>query len=244
MMPAIGFGAVIAGISLVRMEFYWKWAVLGCAIGLLAFNTNYFDIGRTLDPELSAKQYYNHELRKVPDGQILVAQQGWEWASIYKFNKEENRNILPICIGTLPSKTYQQTLENMGIKLDVPEVVRYEFSSDIAASILELNENVWLTIPTAPRTYGAKIVPAEGNEELLGSTSHVVLSAQEWKWRPSNPYDIITGAIEVEEWVAITVSNYSCLFFTMLGTIGAVPCWIGYMALVRRKKWTLKRRAT
>jgi len=246
-MPAIGFGAVIAGIGLSRMRPYWKWVVLGCAAGLLAFNANYFDIGRNLDPELSASRYYYEELDKIPDNEVLVAQQGWEWAAVPMYNKENNRNILPVCTSTLPSKHYQQTLRDMGIKLDVPEVVRYEFSyefsSDIAASILELNDNVWLTIPSAPRTYGAEIVPAKGNEELLGSTSHTILSTQEWQWRPSNPYDIITGAIEVEEWVQIVVSNYSCLMFGMLGVIGGISVWIGYMVFVRKRKWNLKRRA-
>jgi len=241
MMPTIGFGAIAAGIGLAKMRPYWKWAVLGCAVGLLAFNANYLDIGRTLDPELSTSKYYYEELDKVPDGQILVAQQGWEWAAIPMYNKENNRNILPVCTGTLPSKTYQQSLKDMEIKFEIPEVVRYEFSSDIAASILELNNNVWLTTPSKPRTYGAEIVPAKGNEELLGSTSHAILSTQEWKWRPSNPYDIITGAIEVEEWVEIVVSNYSCLMFVMLGVIGAVPAWIGYMVIVEKKKWSLRK---
>jgi len=241
MMPAIGFGAVIAGIGLSRMRHYWKWTVLGCAVGLLVFNANYFDIGRTLDPNLSAKEYYNQELHKVPDGAILVAQQGWEWACIPKFNKEENRNIIPVCTGTLPSKYYQDWLKAQGVKMDIPEVVRYEFSSDIAASILKMNDNVWLTTPTDPKTYGAEIVPAKGNKNLLGNTSHAVLSTNEWKWKPSNPYDIITGAIEVKEWVAIVVSNYNIQTFAMLGMIGLVPVWIGHMLFIRKKKWNWRK---
>jgi hypothetical protein len=244
MMPAIGFGAVIAGIGLSRMKPFgklqidWKWAVLGCAVALLAFNADYFDIGRTLDPELSASEYYYKELDKVPDGQILLAQQGWEWAAVAMYNKENNRTIRPACSGIV----FVEQLQYWNIKYEdspnLPNIAeRFDY---ITQSIVRLNDNVWITKPTTPRTYGAEIVPAKGNEDsLTWGVRH--FPSTEWHWKPSNPYDIITGAIEVEEWKDILVSNYSCLMFGMLGTVGFVPAWIGYKVIVEKKKWSLKK---
>lgn len=246
MLPVIGFGAVIAGIGLARMRPYWKWAVLSCAIGLLVFNANYFDIGRTLDPKLSATKYYNGELSKVPDGEILVAQQGWEWACVPMYNKENSRDILVACVGTLPSLYYQDSLRAQGIRLeDYPDESIGTRPTLIALSIIELNENVWTTQPTDMQTYGAEVITAKGNEHVIEISPHAITDGSTdmvWRWQPSNPYDVITGAIEVEEWIWLVYSNYTVLTFVMLGTIGAVPCWIGYMIFIKKRKWSLKRR--
>jgi hypothetical protein len=43
------------------------------AVALMGFNANYLDIGRTLDPNLSAQRYFDEELDKIPDGEILLA---------------------------------------------------------------------------------------------------------------------------------------------------------------------------
>lgn len=243
MVPAIGFGAVITGVGLAKMKPYWKWAVLSCAIGLLAFNANYFDIGRTLDPELSAKKYYNEELAKVPDKQILVAQQGWEWAAIYSYNKNNQHNIQPICVGTLPSLIYQAQIRAQGINLrSYPDEPLGSRPTLIALSIIELNTDVWTTQATAPTTYGAEIIPGKGNESVIDLSPISITDGSMdmvWRWKPSNPYDITTGAIEVREWMWIVFSNYTVLTFTMLGIIGAVPCWVLYMVFVKKKKWNL-----
>ena len=242
-MPAIGFGAVMVGVSLSEMRPYWKYVVLGCAVGLLVFNANYFDIGRTLDPELSASKYYHEELSKVPDGGILIAQQGWEWAAVTPYNRNENRNIVSVCQDVLPSPIYQEQLRQWGVKftynVNDPRGVATE---DSTKSIIQLNDNVWITETTTPETYGAKIIQANGNTELVRILPKNI-NTTEWKWRPSSPYGIITGSIEIREWVNIVVSNYNVLTFVMLGAIGLVPCWIGHMALVRKKKWSLKRQS-
>ncbi len=245
MMPAIGSGAIMAGIGLAKKRPYWKWVMLGTTIIVFAFNINYFDIGRTLDPELSANKYYNEELPKVPDNEILLTQQGWEWAAIYLYNQENDRNIIPISAGTLPSLLYQEQLKSWGVKFATnPNDSISVKSTNIALSIMKLNENVWTTIPTNPRTYGAKIVPAKGNENRLMSLPLTLTDGTRdmvWEWKPSNPYDIITGAIEVDEWVWIIFSNYSILTFSMLGVIGMIPVWFGYMIIVKRKKWSLRK---
>jgi len=259
MQPSIAFGAIAIGIGLSKIGLHYdeRWVandwtkratygVIGISALMLVYNANYFDIGRTLDPKLSARQFYNEELSKVPDGQILLAQQGWEWAMVYPYNKNEGRNIIPVNPGSLASKKYQDILHEWGIKFEVPQekVTLVELQNYIVKEILKQNENIWITVPTEPRTYGATILPYKGNENKLGVTPKSITDGSRdmiWQWKPYNPYDITTGAIEVEEWVYIVFSNYSVLTFAMMGTIGAVPVWIGWMLIVRKKKWSLRK---
>ncbi len=241
MMPSIAFGAVIAGVKLARIKPYWNYVILAGTIGMLIFNANYFDIGRTLDPQLSAGKYYNEELAKIPDGHILVAQQGWEWAAVPMYNEENGKNIISVAVGTLPSPFYQNWLKEQGVNLKgYPDKPLGKRPTLIALSIIELNENVWATQITDSRTYGAEIVPAKYNEQTLANIPSNI--DPQWQWRPNNPYNIITGAIEVEEWVWIVLSNYNAKTFTMLGVIGAVPMWVLYMFIVKKKKWNLRRK--
>jgi hypothetical protein len=60
-----------------------------------------------------------------------------------------------------------------------------------------------------------------------------------WQWKPDNPYDIITGAIEVEGWGNVLMSSYSVLTFIMLGFIGGAPCWFIHQLVVKKRKWSL-----
>lgn len=248
MLPAIGFGAVIAGVALARMRHYWKYIVLGCAILLLAFNANYFDIGRTLDPDMSATEYYVEELDKVPDGEVLMPSHDWEWAAIIPYNKANDRNIIPICIGVLPSTEYQESLAKLGVEIDYTKAIvpvylsiglieanPSQTSSFLANYIIEMNDNVWTTHTTDASTYGVEIVLAEENGIYFDIPPSEV--DPEWQWIPYNPYDIITGAVEVEGWVNILQSNYSMLTFFMLATIGIIPAWIIYTVLIKKKKW-------
>lgn len=242
-MPAIGFGAVIAGIGLAKMKRQWSVVVLVMALVLMVYNAIYFDIGRTLDKDLEASVYYREELDKIPDGDILVAQQGWEWAAVYPYNKEYDRNIIPVCVGTLPSKIYQESIIGQGVMLEDDENVNLgDRATYIAKSILANNDNVWITIPTNSRAYGAEVLQADGNEALLDWSPRTITNGSGdmiWQWRPSNPYDFITGAIEVDEWRDIIFSNYSILTIFMMATIGFVPVWIGYQIVVKKKKWRL-----
>ncbi len=233
-MPSIAIGAVIAIIGLARMEKKWLWSVFGVAIVLLGFNANYFDIGRTLDPELSATKYYNEELNKVPDGQILMPYYGWEWAAIYSYNKEYDRQIIPVCIDVLISPVYQEQLKAQGIKFEdnnaQSRIMRQNY---IAASIAELNDNVWTTRPTTPRTYGSEIFLVEDSSVLQKIPTE---PPAVWHWKPSNPYDIITGAIEVQEWNFITLSNRNMLFFIVVIGFSLFTYWLLVQAWNKKKK--------
>jgi hypothetical protein len=247
LLPTIAFGAIAAGLGLAkwRRKFYHlKYVILGGVIVLGLFNLNYFDIGRTLDKNLSANQFYTEEIPKLPDDAILVAQQGWEWAAVFPYNKENDTNIIPICVGTLLSPMLQQEMRDAGIEFDEYEDASLgDRPTLIARSILDKNDNVWITNSVTPETYGAEIIPGKGQGDLLTLSPKSIVSGErdlDWAWKPSNPYDIITGSIEVEEWTWIIFSNYNMRTFTMLAVIGAVPAWILYMMFVKKKKWKFK----
>ncbi len=260
-MPSIAFGAILAGIGLSKIGTPYAnkvipnkvtkiatIVVISSSIIMLGFNANYFDVGRTLDPELSARKFYN-ELSQIPDGQILMAQQGWEWAIVYPYNKDEGRNIIPVNIGTLASSGYRTVLDGLGVKYEMPpnweerKLTLSEIQNYIALSIVKDNENVWTTLPNTPETYGAYITKAKGLESNLAQVPKNITDGSmdmKWKFKPDNPYDIITGAIEVEGWTWLVFSNYSMLMFGMLSTIGAIPVWIGWSLIMKKKKWSLK----
>lgn len=215
MLPSIAFGAIAIGIGLSRINRRVVYATVFCTLALLVFNANYFDIGRTLDKNLSAVKYYQVELNKVPDGQILMPYYGWEWAAIYRYNRENNRNIIPVCIDTLSSPSYQKLLIEQGVKFndnnDPDRLIRQNY---LALSVVNLNENVWTTKTTDARTYGCEVVLAKGNEVLLNKIPSE--PAGQWHWKPNNPYDIITGACEINSWSFITMSNHNVLYISLV----------------------------
>ena len=242
MLPALAFGAVAVGIGLTRLSKSWITALVGItAIGLSIFNFNYFDIGRTLDPDMAAEQYYN-ELDKVPDGQILVAQQGWEWTMIFVYNQYEGRDIIPVCAANLPSSEYRKLLvHTYDIKVETDNFIGtiLERQRYYTQDIYNKNDNVWTTYTTDPRVYGAAIERATPDTTYTGSTWQSIEIVPSWHFKPSNPYDIITGAVELEKWNNVLMSTYSAQTFIMFGFIGAFPCWFLWQLVVKKKKWSL-----
>ena len=89
----------------------WLGAVtLMVIVGLGVYNANYFDIGRRLDQNMSASNFYYNEFTKIPDKTIFMPNYAWEWEAIYKYNADYGKHIYPICIDILPSKLYQEQL--------------------------------------------------------------------------------------------------------------------------------------
>jgi hypothetical protein len=254
MVPAVAFGSMLVGIGLSKMRKEWLFATGGIAVVMLGFNTNYFDIGRTLDANLSAKEFFYTELNKVPNGQVLLDQNSWEWACVYMYNKEFGRSIIPVYVGTLQSRDYRKlSVDPYGIKYVVPEsdqspnVYHPDAQEQIALSIVESNENVWTSEATSPETYGAEIIKASGNQEVINQISGYIArlntptqKAATWQWKPSNPYSFITGSIEVTQWQFLALSNYSCMMFTVLGGMGYVLVWIIWKVVFEKKKWSIK----
>jgi hypothetical protein len=230
----IAFGAIAIGIGLSKLNRKWLYATGLATILLLSFNAYYFDIGKHLDPELSATKYYQEELPKVSDGEIFMPQYGWEWAAIYLYNANEKREIIPVCIDTLVSPVYQKMLTEQGIKFeDDNNEDRLTRQNGIALSIVELNDNVWTTEITVPETYGTSVVPAKGRNDLLEKIPTEPPGM--WHWKPSNPYDIITGSIEISEWKFITMSNRNAFFMMSLMACGVGFLWV-FVKMVKGRK--------
>jgi hypothetical protein len=236
--PSIAFGAIAVGIGLSKLNHKWTLATATCLILFFGFNATYFDIGKRLDPELSATKYYYEELPKVPDNHILMPQYGWEWAAIYLYNANENKKIIPVCVDTLVSPVYQKLLAEQGVKFssfDEMEDDRLNRQNRIALSIVRMNDNVWTTNPTVPETYGCEVVPAKGNEKFLEKVPSE--PPGQWHWIPSNPYAITTGELEVNEWKFITLSNHNAFFILSLVVYAFSIVWyIARYFKLRQKK--------
>lgn len=227
-----------------RTGYTLAYCTLASVIGFGIFNANYMDIGRTLDPKLSASEFYYNEIGKVPDGQVLIPNNDWEWAAIFRYNKEFGRDIIPVCIGVLRSERYQNDLKSRGIKLVVNEKDNPGIKPiNIAKSIVELNKDigVWTSVTTDAETYESKVIPTNGDSRLIKTLANNGEVIPTWSWKPSNPYDFITGSIEVKEWGWVIYSNYNLLMMVMLACIGMVPAWILWQVIVKRKKWSLNK---
>jgi hypothetical protein len=230
----VAFGAIAVGIGLPLVSKNVRFITASAVVVFLLLNAWYFDIGRTLDKNLSATQYYEVELNKVPDGQILMPYYGWEWAAIFRYNKENDRNIIPVCIDTLVNPIYQEMLVEQGIKyednFDEDRLIRQNY---LAWSIVTLNDNVWTTQVTEPKTYGCEVILAKDN--LNAIIKLPTEKAGNWHFTPSNPYGIITGSIEIEEWCFITMSNHNMLLISLV----ILVCYLLYTLTERsfaRKK--------
>lgn len=222
MLPSVAFGAIVTGIGLARLHITWSYVTVFVAVGLLIFNVNYFDIGRTLDSNLSAHKYYTEELPKLKDGDILLTG-GWTWTIAYLYNEEENAEIVPVCTDILPSSEYLDKIEKEGIVLQRTDSERHiDKQFENALSIAQNNDNVWLAKETNPYSYEYELVPAKDNLDILTRWLGHDINPQ-IKWKPSNPYMFITGALEVPEWKFILKSNYNCIF------VGAL---VGFLVVV------------
>lgn len=228
MMPAIAFGAIATGIALSKLKPVWLYSTGLVAILLLAYNANYMDIGRTLDPNLSAQSYYNNELPKLKDGDIFLGG-GWTWAIVYLYNRQEGRNIIPVCTDVLPSQEYLDIVETEGIKLtrtDSESFIDKQWL--VAKSIVEQNDNVWIAKEINPATLEYELVPGKDNMWLIDRWLGYEKEPQ-IAWKPSNPYAFITGALEVSEWKFILKTEHNARLAIIWSIYG-----IGFYILVER----------
>jgi hypothetical protein len=235
MLPSIAFGAVVVGAALSKLNKVWVLATCVVAVGLLGFNANYFDIGRTLDAEMSAEKFYHEELAKIPDGEYFMGG-GWTWAMVFLYNKEEVRNIIPISTDVFPSGEYLDKLEYQGIKFRRSDAQsQITLQGEVALSIAELNEGVWIAKETKPEVYQYEIVPARGNEDYITRWAGEEIQPGDWKWKPSNPWKFIDGSLEVSQWHHILWSSTNAFYVISLGIYGWFVVWIA-VKLWRRKK--------
>lgn len=230
------FAAIIIAIALSKVKPVWLYSTGVAAIAMLGINGNYLDIGRNLDPHLTATQFYNEELPKVKDGQIMMSfLPGGQWQETFLYNKNEGRKIIPICIGMLSNPDYQDLLWSQGVKLarnNAPDQTNNEMQ--VALSIVYNNKDVWIAVPTTMNDYGSKLVPAEANtQELTKWMGHETIA--EWKFVPSNPYYIVTGAVE-SDWQWVLHSNKDIKFFAGFAAIGLILNWFMFVLPNRKAK--------
>ncbi len=231
MVVAVAFGSIAVGLGLSKLNKKWLCSVGLVAIVLLGYNAHYFDIGTNLDPEMSAMKFYNEELPKIPDGDKFLGG-GWTWAMVYLYNKEEGRNIIPISIDALPDKNYWAVLDKMGIKYDrnlLPKEFNFSYitvQGELALSIAENNEGVWIAKETKPEVYQYVIEPAKGNEAYIGRWIGEEIQPGTWQWKPSNPWEYVSGQLEVAEWYHTLWSSRNAFFLISLIIYGFGMAWV------------------
>jgi MFS family permease len=243
MYPAIAFGAIIAVIQLEKMNKVWLWSIVAIAVIMFGYNVNYFDIGRTLDKNMSATKFMNVELPKINgEGAIFIPKQDWEWAATFSYNKDNGKDIIPVCYGTLASEQYRQMLKDEGVRMNDEIGVDMPQRADlIAESIIEDNSNVWTTVTTDASTYGAEVVVANfNNSSFVGKIYPTTTRLTSVKWTPDSPYGIITGSIEVTKWVMFDEGNRSMFVLGMLGFIGFAFAWFVDMIVFKKKEWKIE----
>jgi hypothetical protein len=208
-------------------------------IGFGIFNLNYFDVGRTLDSNLSTVRLYYQEFAKIPDGAIFMPNYAMEWEAIYKYNADFGKHIYPICMDILPSQNYRDQLRKDGIKFTDSTNPNYSIMGrETAQSIVASNENVWTTISTIPETLQTDVVLTNGDislvEILTEEKLHEIADNPKWLWKPWKPYDIITNKISVTEWRNQLLSTHNVRFFACLFVGGWLLVWLW-------EKWKKKR---
>lgn len=207
---ALGMSKLIDnhGKNAIRLGY----VVVVVIVGFGLFNLNYFDIGRTEDKNLSASNFYYNELAKIPDGAIFMPNGAWEWEAIFKYNKDYNKHIIPVSIDILPSRQYTEILKKEGIKLVVGSDTNASIQArQTAMSIIELNDNVWTTVYTDPSTFASEVVNANHNVELVNiydvNYANHLAQHPTVKWKPYNPYSILTTSITIQQWNYVLLSN-------------------------------------
>lgn len=208
-------------------------------IGFGIFNLNYFDIGRTCDPNMSTARLYYQEFAKIPDGAIFMPNYAMEWEAIYKYNADYGKHIYPICMDILPSQNYRDQLRKDGIKFVDSTNPNYSIMGrETAQSIVLMNDNVWTTVATIPETLQTDVVPANGNISLIEILTEEQLKEiadnPKWLWKPWNPYHIMTNSVSMLEWRNQLLSSFNVRLFVCLGAAGWILMW-GIEKLKKRR---------
>jgi hypothetical protein len=165
----------------------------------------------------------------------------WEWEAIFKYNKDNNKNIYPICIDVLPSELYREQLREDGIKLLESDAKNISIkASEIAKSIVALNDNVWTTKVYDARTFGTEVVATNHNEGLVANVDRErikqIVDHQQIAWKPYNPFSVMTTELFLTDWSYILYSNYNVRMFASLIVAGLFLNWLLWWFLNRRNK--------
>ena len=251
MMLAMPFLSIAICLGLYEFSCKYNGKILQVAIvifvvGIGLYNVNFFDIGRTLDKDLSATKLYNEEFSKLPDNAIFMPNYAWEWEAIYKYNKDYNKSIYPICIDILPSDLYQGQLRKDGINVIDSEHENISMKAqEIANSIVELNDNVWTTRVIDSRTFGSMVIPTNGDILTVNKVDikriEEISDNPQWKFKPYNPYDIMTTSVFITDWSYLLYSNWNVRLFAGLASIGMILNWFIFILPNKGNKYGYKK---
>lgn len=249
-MISMPFLAITVGLGLQKfalMKHKLETTVyLNVTLAVLAFaslNTYYFDIGKNLDPELGASKLYYEEMAKIPDGAIFMPNNTWEWEAIFMHNKEYSNQLYPVGIDILPSHQYTDQLQKDGVKLVRGDSENLSIQArQTAMSIIQLNDNVWTTIVTDPRTFSVVAVPCNHDTSLVDTIDEDYIKQKaenpKWDFMPYNPYDIITTSIMMEKWNYVLLSNQNIAKFSFLIVLGWGGFYLVYNSVKNKRKKT------
>lgn len=251
-MLAIPFLTVVTVLGLQKMiENHGKKAVrFGIVLAVVffgfgIFHLNYFDIGRNLDPNMSASKLYYEEFAKIPDGALFMPIHVANWEAIYQYNRDFNKHIYPICYDVLPSEGYLKQLTKDGIKYEAGTNMNLSVRAmETARSIARLNDNVYTTVWTDPATFGCVVVPVNGDEALVSIYDEELIrdtaENPKWHWKPYDPYKVLTTEICVTQWNYVLLSNYNISFIGLLSIMGFAIVYFLFGAFKRNKSERVK----
>jgi hypothetical protein len=248
-MLAIPFLAVVAMLGLNKMMASFKYAetcrvlvglIIISVLGFGVFNANYFDIGRTLDKNMSTTEYFTQELPKIPNGSIYMPLWGWEWEAAFKYNKDNDAHLIIVNEDMLVSPLYLKQIQNDGVKV-VPSLEKNQSiaAKEMAQSIIQLND-VWTTVTTDPSTFGCRVVEANHDVNLAPLPDEALIASLSanppWQWKSWNPYSIMDTSILESSWQYVVISNHSLFFFLDWGGGFLLMYWFMYSYIEKENK--------
>lgn len=205
MMMAIPFLAIAAcfGLKILRDRYNWAkcftYSMVVIIVGFGLFNANYFDIGRTLDKNMYVTQLYQ-SYSEMPTNAVLLGNNNYQMVNLY--NKEHDTHIVQVEVGKLTQVSYRYRLVGVAY---LPS----NSSMDVARSIVQLNNNVWIQVEVNPNEYQFQIVEANHNVSLLNQLDNTISEKASWQFKPYNPYDILTTRIYLNDWLVAIMSKYN-----------------------------------
>ncbi len=123
MMPTFAFGAILLCKSLGRTLTH---IVTICTIVLIFLNVSLYDIGVSLDPDLSATGF-RQQLEQIPnDSLIFTSNRGWERGVIWLFNRDNSTSIQSVQANWLSNKDRESRVSEVFLALSLDRLYRSE----------------------------------------------------------------------------------------------------------------------
>ena len=227
MMPAFAFGGLLAVKGLEYITFKrLGWVVAISSIGLMIFNIQTYDIGRTLDKELQCSVYYQ-SLDDIPDGSVLWLEKGGWWRDTLWLYNADNKADGGNQITVLP-RFGRDNERNMAEAWEA-----FNNSNLLIQDTIDMRAETSLirvaTLEDFDRMY-ATVNPRSAFQQGVVQAS----------W--SNPVDAITGKVEMQKWHTVTASSQSAFFLIVFGLWGVGCTYVGDYFVKRNKAMDKRKR--